>query len=589
MGRQLLLLRRTLVLKNRESGDMSEIETVDFLQSSVDSLRQSIKGIDDSYNNFWDILAELAQNSVDAINETGTPGTINLEIDCQKRNITIEDSGCGISTDRLPKLLNLFSSGKAGDPSSIGEKGVGLKYVLFQTSRFVIESSDGITAAKATVVDANTWKKQSGDTKLPLELEKLEPRGNSYTRIQAFGIEERTDEEDIFSLTFPQMMFVLRTKTAFGNTKTLWGDVLDISIHLKMIDINGGVFSEAVPYKYWTPIEQLPSSDFITTEEFNAWNSSDRDDTQKRKKLQDKVIVSSSSRLMHNNRELKYWACFVPSRKAWEQINITNGLASKENLDDSEWMHAWNYLLFSGNITAATKGMPTAISVAPPSVGNAGYLPNFFIIFEDDNLKFDIGRKAFRGKTSNIYREEAKQIFNQFAKLAKYSAGALPAHATSFNREAVFDEIKKKADLNSTKVKFQKNPFDQEASVIAIFFELIGSGEITGIDPMYMGYQNKYDLYARINDRTTIIEFKSHLRNIISDFSDYTKIFDEMDYIVCWDVNDQDVSKLKNEGIDVEEYHPSGFGSDELPSCVSHTMYINNVTPIKIIDVKRLV
>ena len=106
---------------------------------------------------------------------------------------------------------------------------------------------------------------------------------------------------------------------------------------------------------------------------------------------------------------------------------------------------------------------------------------------------------------------------------------------------------------------------------------------------MYMGYQNKYDLYARVNDRTTIIEFKSHLRNIISDFSDYTKIFDEMDYIVCWDVNDQDTAKLKDEGIEVEKYEPSEFSENNLPSCVTHTMSITNVTPIYIIDLKQLV
>ena len=568
---------------------MSEPKKVDSLKSSINSLRHSIRDIDDSYNNFWDIFAELAQNSVDAINETGKSGNIDIKIDCQKRNVTIRDTGCGISADRLPQLLNLFSTGKSDDPLSIGEKGVGLKYVLFQSSKFIIETSDGKTAARATVVDASTWKKQTNETPLLLEQESLEANGNSYTKIQVLGIEERADEEDVFALSYPQMVFVLRTKTAIGNTKALWDDVLDIKVHLEMTDINGVCNSETIPYKYLTPIEKLTTKDFITTQDFDEWNTSDRDDTQKRNKLRDKLIVSSNSHLMHNNRELKYWACFVPSRKTWDQIDIINKLATEENLDDRNWMQTWNYLLFNGNITAATKGMPTAITVTPPSVGNAGYLPNFFIIFEDDSLKFDIGRKSFRGKTSNIYREEAKQVFNKFAKLAKYSAGALPAHATTFNREEVFDKIKNKQDLHSSKVKFQKNPYDQEASVVAIFFELIGSGDITGIDPMYMGYQNKYDLYARVNDRTTIIEFKSHLRNIISDFSDYTKIFDEMDYIVCWDVNDQDTAKLKDEGIEVEKYEPSGFSENNLPSCVTHTMSITNVTPIYIIDLKQLV
>ena len=55
---------------------MSEPKKVDFLKSSIKSLRHSIRDIDDSYNNFWDIFAELAQNSVDAINETGKSGNI---------------------------------------------------------------------------------------------------------------------------------------------------------------------------------------------------------------------------------------------------------------------------------------------------------------------------------------------------------------------------------------------------------------------------------------------------------------------------------------------------------------------------------
>lgn len=113
---------------------MSEPIQVEFLKSSINSLRHSIRDIDDSYNNFWDIFAELAQNSVDAINNTGKSGSIDIKIDCQKRNVTIRDTGCGISADRLPQLLNLFSTGKSDDPSSIGEKGVGLKYVLFQSS-----------------------------------------------------------------------------------------------------------------------------------------------------------------------------------------------------------------------------------------------------------------------------------------------------------------------------------------------------------------------------------------------------------------------------------------------------------------------
>ena len=66
-----------------------------FLNPSVIQIRQSIRGIDDSYNNFWDILAELVQNSVDAIGraENFSNGEIYLCIDCQRHDISIRDNG----------------------------------------------------------------------------------------------------------------------------------------------------------------------------------------------------------------------------------------------------------------------------------------------------------------------------------------------------------------------------------------------------------------------------------------------------------------------------------------------------------------
>ena len=61
---------------------MSEVFQ-DFLFPTLSQIRHSICGIDDSYNNFWDILAELIQNAVDAINRTDpvVQGEIYLQID----------------------------------------------------------------------------------------------------------------------------------------------------------------------------------------------------------------------------------------------------------------------------------------------------------------------------------------------------------------------------------------------------------------------------------------------------------------------------------------------------------------------------
>ena len=65
---------------------MNEI-LLNFLTPTLNQIRHSICGIDDSYNNFWDILAELIQNSVDAISRTDrtAQGEIYLHIDCIKK------------------------------------------------------------------------------------------------------------------------------------------------------------------------------------------------------------------------------------------------------------------------------------------------------------------------------------------------------------------------------------------------------------------------------------------------------------------------------------------------------------------------
>ncbi len=118
------------------------MEKIPFLQPTINSIRKSIKGIDDSYNNFWDILAELIQNSVDAINKKiEKKGKIEIEIDSINKSIKIYDDGVGIEKDKIPVLLSPFSTDKENDLGSIGEKGVGLKFVIFQSNDFKMKTS----------------------------------------------------------------------------------------------------------------------------------------------------------------------------------------------------------------------------------------------------------------------------------------------------------------------------------------------------------------------------------------------------------------------------------------------------------------
>lgn len=111
---------------------MSRIQIDNFLNPGLQQIRQSIRDIDDSYNNNWDILAELCQNSVDAIRKSDIEeGIIKLEIDAHKKSIKIYDNGIGINPLKFADLLKPFSTDKRDDAETIGEKGVGLTFVMF--------------------------------------------------------------------------------------------------------------------------------------------------------------------------------------------------------------------------------------------------------------------------------------------------------------------------------------------------------------------------------------------------------------------------------------------------------------------------
>ena len=569
---------------------MSEIIN-DFLTPSLNQIRRSIRGIDDSYNNFWDILAELIQNSVDAIYRTSETngGEISLHIDCQKKEISIKDNGCGIKADKLIELLRPFSTDKADDETQIGEKGVGLKFAYFQSTFFSIRTGDSSGSAYVEIKDARLWKQQTNNEQLSLEL-KTDDAPFCGTEIILKGIEN----DLLFRLSIPQMKYILRTKTAAGNTSTIWQSVRPIHIVLEMTDFNGNHEVGEVPYKFCLPTDLLQANDQIDLDDFEAWlHAGDRTDLDKRNKLRDKVITAKGTIQHQGYRNINYWVCFVPTRNVWNQLSIGAKLATQELLADENWLNETGFVLYRNGIYTSVKGMPTGISVEHPSTGYSGYWSNMFILFEDQSLKFDIGRKSIHGLTANIYKGHAKDIFNRFLQyVVKYVSGSVEPLTEEWNKEALIDEIKSLPNLNSNIVKFAKNPKDQEASVAAIFYELIGSGRISDVEPLISGYRNKYDLYAKWNNRTVIIEFKSHLKNIVKDFDDARKLFNEMDYIVCWEVTDEDAAKMQQLSIAIEELHESSLfqTAPQHIACCTHKLLINaNVSPVYVIDLKRFI
>ena len=566
---------------------------IPFLQPTVNSIRKSIKGIDDSYNNFWDILAELIQNSVDAINKKfEKKGKIEIEIDSLNKSIRIYDDGVGIEKEKIPVLLSPFSTDKENDLGSIGEKGVGLKFVIFQSNDFKMKTSaiNSQEISEVSIPGAKLWKESDSVEDFYLN---LESRLGDFqgTEIIVKGIEN----EKLFDLGFNSLKFIIRTRTAIGNILSIFEENEDIRVYLKYKDKSGRDYSEELPYKYWLPTENIKKNDKCDLDDFKTWLSeADRSDAEKRNKLKNKIIVKQGE-ISHNDyRNIKYWACFVPKRKIWNDISIKDGLLTEDVIENEEIMQDKVFSIHQAGIYTSVKGMPTGISIEHPNTGYAGYWANLFIIFEDRLLKFDIGRKSINGSTKSIYKERAKGIFGEYLTyVTKYVSGEPEVQTNPiWDRDNIKSEIDSMPRLNNQLVKFRNVPSDQEASIAAIFYELIGAGYIDNLEPVISGYRNKYDLYAYWKNHFIVIEFKSHLRNIIRDFDDYVKYSNEIDYIICWDVNDEDLSALHSASLILEEINSSSLFSQQeeyLPETTHKIIVASSSKPIYVIDLKILI
>ena len=204
------------------------------------------------------------------------------------KSIKITDNGIGISPSKLPILLKPFSTDKRDDEDTIGEKGVGLTFVMFSGNEFLIKSGNNEGARKGTICNAYSWKISEDNEPLNLELESIDENFKG-TEVKVGSIQNN----NIFNLNFNQLKFILRTKTALGSSKSIWEDDRNIFIELIFRDINGKEHRDDIPFLYYLPYENLPPSAKIDFDDFITFTTErDRTDLEKRNKLRNKGTFS---------------------------------------------------------------------------------------------------------------------------------------------------------------------------------------------------------------------------------------------------------------------------------------------------------
>lgn len=538
------------------------------LSNPEDRIKKQIENISESYSNPWDILAELNQNSVDAIKEweaeyedIDRDHSIEIRIERASNSIEINDTGIGIIPERLPDLLAPNATDKAGDISTIGEKGVGLTYSIFCSNDFQINTISPDGYYKAEIKGARTWRERDNVDGVP-RTENEDKETDDRDPIET-GTKIRLDdvqlaeggEESIFELSPARLEFLLRTKTAIGNTKTRFDDKqAGIDVQLTIVDQNGETFTDDLDHEYYFPDQFWDDDEVIDLEEFESQDDIGRmSDEQKRRRLDEKVWKVEGT-IERTGKEIRYYALFVPSSKAWQRISEQNSLTDQDGEPD---LDAGTYV--------STRGMPTGIEIGTPNTGSRGYWANTYVLLGYDGFDFDLGRKSIPGRTQGMLKDIAADKFRTFTNwrdiinVSNKTPARKPQQVVRTQRSERFEKLRRLKDLNCPGIKFEKVPDGQEAGVVSIFHELIGAGYLDNYRGYRIGYSQDYDFWGYYDaaveelgknmqdefpdqDSITqeiVVEAKYDAADVITDIENGRKYLEDIDLVIAWTINEE--------------------------------------------------
>lgn len=447
-------------------------------------------------------------------------------------------NGIGIDYEHSKYMFAPNITGKQNKRKLRGEKGVGLSFLVFSCNKLELETYNGTEIIKGKIKNANHWLNNKDAEKPNLERNidtNSKPSISTYTK---FTIAEIPNETfDIFSYSKTELIYILRTRTAIGNTSILFGNKpwKDIEITLTCIEEDGVESKEKIPYEYDAPHNYIKHINYEDMQE-KLKNS-------EQTKVKGKPVKRYYETTTQSGKLLK---CYYFASSSTKYKEVSENIAKGKSL-------------MRGKIYISTKSMPTGISIAPPSIGKTGYWSNLYIMIEYDSLNLDMGRKSVSGRVSKMITDEAQNIFKDITKYLQNIVGRSQEENTKHKKirdaemEEKWDNLSELDSLKISRLSFSKIP-QTEQGVIALFYELIGMNKLGNYKTWSISSIDQYDAYIKYEKEgkkyRTILEFKYKAEDIIDDIKNDVKDYTKIEVLVSWSI---DKAKFRNENYDVDE------------------------------------
>lgn len=425
------------------------------------------KGITESYHYETDFLAELLQNAVDAVRQTGRKrgNTVDVTYDSVRGVYQVFDNGIGMSRADL-KRFALGQTGKA-DLSSllIGEKGVGGSYVLLISDLFEVESvKDGARVlARCEGARDKLWSNEEPVLKIIRDEPAVGAANSTTVRVRSQEFKSYADAEELND--------DLRLFTAVGNTRVPFTTeelTIDVTLSFVKRDEDGSEvkITRPVDFCFLHPAVS-------TTAETVSFSDLEAEAAKQGGKLSLPAGVYRDRLFVDIDTEKLVLLAFG-----------STALLEKLRIDPT--------------IVLGVKGAPMPVEIKAPITGSTGYWRNVFILINKDDAELDIGRKSITRTGVLELNTRLRDLFNE--RVAKYGhlfiepKGAHVAGAL----EQLKEQAKAKPDLNVPGIGYEKVPAKgEELSVIGVFHELIGAEKLTGYHTLSESTDGVYDAIIR--------------------------------------------------------------------------------------------
>ena len=598
------------------------MEYLDLLNPSDlrEHYRHQLKQMISAYNPTQIVLGEALQNAIDAIVEAdGASHEITIELDLDKKSVTVTDTGIGFPND--PSLLFLGGGTKRrGNPHLFGLAGVGIKVVLFSSKEFSIQARSDSGAFRYEISDAYKFAQESPPalqvprqfpedtsplyiqgTKIyyqfpngahdPVErfieamYQQCLPQGDNH---KEFGKTlEAAVEKGFYENRFAGLMVAfLRRYTYAGDVLNYLGkkkELENTTIRTNVIcsdpianfgDDIGALFDGKTQFSF-----QISPPQYLLVEDTRRWVSRNRPGSF------NLPLGRGGTNLTRTARGFNF--CRYENKEDYEKLLIgKNGEIPKDVKEsiqeyrDRLFPKINGILLTIGRIpffeeflpggsqrVISANGVVTAHKMDITRGRNQEYVRCFDLVI-DVNAQLNYGKSHLTD--THLVNRILRFVNDAYATTIQTAASNWVGRVKPPEEDEQYDFFLKRESLGIPELAVQKVPRD-ENDVIALFFELLGGGYLDGYRSFGLSQRDTFDgrfLIRRSGDnkepsvpmddrQLSAVEFKVTAAWLIRELEQETKNPRELRLAIAWDEGYSNSDQFEFADIEYSSYHPN--------------------------------